>query len=180
MREIGQPSRCIEGRRPINLTTPWNSIYDIPFNALHDHDHQTRQKFTALFQQFIRGARTYDVLDVSGLKHVKKWVIRNGQPWPRAVLEPGKYLYTLMPDGELRISNSPREAIAESHADIANGHPVIAAGQIIVEKKGIINAIDNKSGRYKPDAFCSLYAKAAFIFYGIQTCEQLEEKYVYG
>lgn len=150
------------------------NLQSIPFNGIENLSRADKRIMVSAFQSFLSTGPIYTDTKPGLLRPVPKWIIRNGQPWPNTALEDGTYLYTLMPDGELRISRSPKEAVAMSHADLALGNPVRVAGNLFVES-GKIRHINNKSGHYNPDPMSCIYAKAAFKFWGIPICDGCDQ-----
>lgn len=101
----------------------------------------------------------------------RKWIIRKGQPWP-CHLTDGKYLYVVMPDGEIRITENPRPISKMHHPELAKGKEVIAAGIIITEDKKV-TFISNESGHYCPDADSVNFALLAFDYWRIPRVQNI-------
>jgi hypothetical protein len=60
----------------------------------------------------------------------------------------GEYIYVILPDGELILS-SQHMSRNINHSYLANGQPVICAGELTIKDKKIIR-MNNKSGHYSP------------------------------
>ncbi|MEE4857088.1 hypothetical protein V2K27_04755 [Pseudomonas alliivorans] len=60
----------------------------------------------------------------------------------------GKYNYVVLEDGRLVIGRKFND-VGGGHIDLANGKPVIAAGEVKI-LSGKVKYIDNTSGHYEP------------------------------
>lgn len=124
------------------------------------------------FLSILRGAPVYlnkNHFDKTG---DGKRVIRKGQNWYPEAIKDGTYAYCVLPDGEVRLSESPRPQSSISHPELVGNKAVIAAGMLEV-KEGSIQCIDNQSGHYEPDGDSINFALIAFRYWNIPLSSEL-------